>query len=607
MEYQVVHLMVVIACSGVAAQWLAWRFRIPAIVVLTAAGLLLGPAFGVLHPSENFGILLTPFVQLAVAVILFEGGLNLHLHELKDAGVGLRRLVTVGPIIAFALGSGAAHFIGGLSWPVALVFGAITIVTGPTVIMPLLRHARLRARTASILKWEGIVNDPIGALLAVALFEYFTLAEGGASGFALIAEMIETIIVAALFGGSVGYVLGRAYPTGNFPEYLKGPTMLAAVLFVYAGANMLHEEAGLVAATTLGLVMGNMNLPSIDELRRFKEYITVILVSGLFIVLTADLDTGLLFEMNWRSWALLATLIFIVRPAVVFLATMGAGLDREDRVLIGWIAPRGIVAAAVAGAFSVRMAEAGYEDAVVLLPLVFALILLTVTLHGFSISHLARYLGIASKKQNGLIIIGASPWTIDLAKNLVDLAIPVILIDASWHRLRAARLSGLPVYFGQVVSASADEVLDLSSMGYLLAASDNDAYNALVCTRFANEFGRSRVFQIPMPASDQHETKGLLSTLRGHTAFPASALYEEILRRYFQGWRFQKTRFTESYTFDDYRGGEIREAFASMLVRPNGALVIGPADHHPNAGDTLISFVAPKKLPTNIVDEAPVA
>ncbi|MFT4564520.1 MAG: hypothetical protein ACI9BW_004287, partial [Gammaproteobacteria bacterium] len=285
--------------------------------------------------------------------------------------------------------------------------------------------------------------------------------------------------------------------------------------------------------------------------------------------------------------------------------TIGAGLENEDRVLIGWIAPRGIVAAAVAGAFSVRMAEAGYEDAVVLLPLVFALILLTVTLHGFSIAHLARYLGLASKNQNGLIIVGASPWTIDLAKNLVDLSIPVILIDASWHRLRPARLSGLPVYFGQVVSASADEALDLNSMGYLLAASDNDAYNALVCTRFGNEFGRSRVFQIPMPAADQHETKGLVSGLRGHTAFPDGALYEEILRRYFQGWRFQKTRFTASYTYDDYRGGETEDAaFASLLVRPNGALVIGSFDSHPEAGDTLINFIGPKKVAANVVDPA---
>jgi hypothetical protein len=230
-----------------------------------------------------------------------------------------------------------------------------------------------------------------------------------------------------------------------------------------------------------------------------------------------------------------------------------------------------------------------------LLPLVFTLILVTVTLHGFSIAHLARYLGIASKKQNGLIIVGASPWTIDLAKNLIELEIPVILVDASWHRLRPARLSGIPVYFGQVVSASADETLDLSSMGYLLAASDNDAYNALVCTRFGNEFGRSRVFQIPMPAADQHETKGLVSALRGHTAFPADALYEEILRRYFQGWRFQKTRFTASYTYEDYRGGASQAAFASLAVRPSGALVIGPLPDSPATGDVLINFVAPKK------------
>ncbi len=595
MAHDIVHLVVFIACAGVAAQWLAWRFRIPAIVILTAFGVLLGPVSGVLQPSENFGSLLTPFVQLAVAVILFEGGLNLHLHELKDAGVGVRRLITAGPVLAFALGSGAAHFIGGLSWPVALVFGAITIVTGPTVIMPLLRHARLRPRTASILKWEGIVNDPVGALLAVVLFEYFALADSGATGISLVAEMIETIVAAGMFGGLVGYLLGKAYPLGYFPEYLKGPTMLAAVLLVYAGANILHEEAGLVSATTLGLVMGNMNLPSIDELRRFKEYITVILVSGLFIVLTADLDPGLLIEMDWRSWALLATLIFIVRPLTVFAATAGAGLAHEDRILIGWIAPRGIVAAAVAGAFSVRMVEAGYEDAVTLLPLVFALIILTVTLHGFSIARLAKHLGIASQKQNGLIIVGASPWTIDLASHLHELDVPVILVDGSWHRLRPARLAGLPIYFGQVVSASADETLDLSSMGYLLAASDNDAYNALVCTRFGNEFGRSRVFQIPMPAADQHETKGLISGLRGQSAFAAAALYEEILRRYFQGWRFQKTRFTDSYTYEDYKALVPDETFASMVVRPNGALRLGSLETAPEPEDTLINFVAPKK------------
>ena len=595
MTHEIIHLVVVIACTGVVAQWLAWRFRIPAIVILTAAGIILGPITGVLQPSENFGTLLTPFVQLAVAVILFEGGLNLRLHELKDAGAGVRRLITVGPILAFGLGSGAAHFIGGLSWPVALVFGAITIVTGPTVIMPLLRHARLRPRTASVLKWEGIVNDPVGALLAVVLFEYFTLADSGASGIGLVTKMIETIIAAGVFGGLVGYLLGKAYPRGYFPEYLKGPAMLAAVLFVYAGANILHEEAGLVSATVLGLVMGNMNLPSIDELRRFKEYITVILVSGLFIVLTADLNPGLLIDMNWRSWALLATLIFIVRPATVFAATYGAGLDREDRILIGWIAPRGIVAAAVAGAFSVRMVEAGYEDAAILLPLVFALIILTVTLHGFSIGRLARHLGIASQKQNGIIIVGASPWTIDLASNLRELDIPVILVDGSWHRLRPARLAGMPIYFGQVVSASADETLDLSSMGYLLAASDNDAYNALVCTRFGNEFGRSRVFQIPMPAADQHETKGLVSALRGQSAFPDSALYEEILRRYFQGWRFQKTRFSDSYSYENYRALVPDVPFASLIVRPNGDLKIGPLDVAPESEDTLINFVAPKK------------
>lgn len=596
MVSEIVHSVVFIATAGVVAQWLAWRYRIPAIVVLTIFGILLGPLSGVLQPSEDFGSLLNPFVKLAVAVILFEGGLNLHLHELKDAGVGVRRLITLGPILAFGLGSGAAHFVGGLSWPVALVFGAITIVTGPTVIMPLLRHARLRPKTASILKWEGIVNDPVGALLAVVLFEYFTLADTGSTGVSLAAEMIKTIIAAGTFGGLAGYMLGKAYRLGYFPEYLKGPTALAAVLFVYAGANILHEEAGLMSATALGLVLGNMNLPSIEELRRLKEYITVILVSGLFLVLTADLDPTLLIEMDWRSWALFAVLIFVVRPITVFAATAGAGLDLEDRLLVGWIAPRGIVAAAVAGAFSVRMVEAGYEDAEILLPLVFALIIVTVTLHGFSIGRVARHLGIASQKQNGIIIVGASPWTIDLASNLYELEIPVTLVDSSWHRLRPARLAGLPIYFGQVISASADETLDLSSMGYLLAATDNDAYNALVCTRFGNEFGRSRVFQIPMPAPEQHERKGLISGLRGQSAFAGTAIYEEILHRFFQGWRFQKTRFTDSYTFNNYKTLVSDEIFASVVVRRNGDLRVDPLDVAPEPGDILVNYVGPMKI-----------
>ena len=598
MEHQVVHMVVIVACAGVFAQWVAWRFRFPAIVVLTTLGLVLGPATNLVDPEAVMGDMLRPFVQLAVAMILFEGGLNLHWHELKETGKGVRRLVSAGLVLSFTFGSLAAHYVGGLSWPVATVFGAIIVVTGPTVIMPLLRQARLRSRTASILKWEGIVNDPLGALLAVVLFEYWVSSGVQAHGLDFGLGLVASLLAAAAIGAIVGYALGRAYPKGIVPEYLKGPMMLAAVFFVYAAGNMLHEEAGLVSTTVLGLVMGNMRLPSIEELRRFKEYITVVLVSGLFIVLTADLKPELLTEIDARSWWLLVLVIFVIRPLVIFIATIGADMDFKDRVLVGWIAPRGIVAAAVAGAFSVKMIEAGYADAVKLLPLIFALILLTVTLHGFSIGFIARRLGIAAARQNGMVIVGASPWSIELAKTLSELEVPVLLVDSSWHRLRPARLAGLPIYFGQLVSESADETFDFSSMGYIFAATDNDAYNALVCTRFANEFERKHVFQLPMPAQTQHETKGFTPALRGRPAFEQSALYEEILRRYFQGWQFQKTKITEEYDYEHYLADTGEENFARLIVKGNGDLKL---NHKaiPEAGDTVINF-----LPSEPADKA---
>ena len=593
MHAHFVNVIALIACVGLIVQWAAWRFRIPAIVLLIAAGFAVGPATGLVDPSRDFGTLLEPFVQLAVAVILFEGGLNLRFHELSQAGAGVRRLTTTGLAFSFSLGAIAAYYIGGLSWPVAIEFGAIIVVTGPTVIMPLLRQARLRSRTASLLKWEGIVNDPLGALLAVVVFEYLVLSGGGDAGYELGAVVILTVVVAGALGWFVGRALGAAYRRGFVPEYLKGPGMLATVLGTYALGNLLMPEAGLLTVTALGVALGNANLPSIEELRRFKEYITIALVSGLFIVLTADLDPALIAELDWHGAALIAAVIFLVRPLAVIAATIGSDLDWQDRALLAWIAPRGIVAAAVAGAFSTRMLDAGYTDAGKLLPLVFALIVSTVVLHGFSIGWLGRRLDLASHSSNGLIIVGASPWTIDLAGRLNELEVPNIVIDASWHRLRSARLAGIESHFGQVVSESADENLDFASMGYVLAATDNDAYNALVCTRFSNEFNRNAVFQMPMPTADQHEKKGITVTLRGLRAFSEDALYEVLLQRHFEGWRFQKTGLTAEFSFEDYREKIDDEMFAALIVRQSGALVLDLGRYKPDAGDTVINFLPP--------------
>lgn len=595
MDHDLIRAIVIVVAAGIAAQWCAWRFRAPAIVLFSGAGLLLGPIAGVLHPSADFGPLYRPAIELGVAVILFEGGLNLRWHELAAAASSVRRLVFVGAPLAWVLGAATAYYVGGLSLPVAVVFGAIIVVTGPTVIMPLLRQARLRSRTAALLKWEGIVNDPIGALLAVLAYDYFLFSGEGAAGAEVAMRLVASVATALALGAGAAFVLAASFKRGWVPEFLKGPVMLGLVLVVFALANEVQESAGLLAVTIFGTALGNSRLPSLDELRRFKEYITVLLVASVFVLLTADLDPELLRALDWRAAALLAALVFVVRPLVVTLATLGVDIEWRERALIGWIAPRGIVAAAVAGAFAPGLVERGYAGAEELLPLTFALIFLTVVLHGFSIGWVARALGLAAARRNGLLIVGASPWSVDLTRVLKELEVPVRIADGSWHRLRPARHAGLPVYYGQVLSESAEHGLDVSEIGYVLAATDNDAYNALVCTRYAGELGRNRVYQLPMAAAED-DPKGILPSLRGTVVFGEAGVYENLLRRHFQGWRCQKTKLSQDFDFEDLKRTLDPEALFMMRLRPDASLVFATssAPLEPETGDVVITF-APER------------
>ena len=602
MEHHLSLLLILVAVLGISMQWLAWRFKMPAIILLTVSGLLVGPVFGWLHPSRDFGDLFHPIIQLGVAVILFEGGLNLRLHELKEAASGVKRLVTVGVVLSWALGSFGAHYIGDLSWPVALIFGAIVVVTGPTVIIPLLRQAKLRRSTASLLKWEGIINDPTGALLAVLIFGYFSHAETGEAINQIIGGVSWTLLTGVVLGAGVAFFLGYAFKQGFVPEYLKSPVILSAVMLVFGGANFFQEEAGLLSATVFGLVMGNQNLPSMDEMRRHKEYITIFLVSGLFILLTADLDPNLLKQLDWRSAALIAFIIFVARPVTVFLSLLGTSVDFKERLLIGWIAPRGIVAAAVAGAFAPALIEKGYVGAEQLVPLIFTLIICTVVMHGLSIGWMARKLDLAFAKSNGLMIVGASPWSINLALILRELDQEVIIVDNSWHRLRYARLAGIPVYFGQILSESAEHSIEFNQIAYLLAATDNDSFNALVCTRFGPELGRSNVFQLPSIAED--DPNGFSPTIRGQI-LGDEVFYEDLVRRYFFGWRFYKTRITDEYDYGMCVENYQPEAMEIVIVKQDGSLLFRSTEkkQKPKSGDTVIVF-QPEKEPQNQSDQA---
>jgi CPA1 family monovalent cation:H+ antiporter len=541
-------LILLILAAGLASQWLAWRLRLPGIVVLIAAGLVLGPVSGILS-FESDSEHLTELIGLGVAIILFEGGMDLKLGELKKSGRGVGRLVLLGVPITWLLTALAAHFIVGLSWPVAVVLGAILVVTGPTVILPILRYARLEQRSTALLKWEGIVNDPIGVLLAVLSFQYFTSA--GESMGEILLGLGSAVLVALLLGGAGGWAIARLYARGGVPEHLKPPILMVLVLLAYAVSNQVQHEAGLLTVTLMGMVLGNARLAGREDLQRFKENLTVVLVSVLFVVITARLEFDQLLLLDGGALTFIALLLFLIRPLSVWLATIGAGVRPADRALLAWIAPRGIVAAATAGLFGPAMVEAGYADASILLPLVFAIIIATVLAHGLTLGPFGRKLGLAARDDNGVLIVGASPWSLALARSLRASEVEVLMVDGVYRRLREARMESIPVHYGEILSKHAEETLETHHLGHLLAATPNDFYNALVCNALGPRFGRHRSVQLATSEAARKEERRLTPDQRGHVAFNDAADYDWLHQRLDEGWVIQRTRLSKQFSLSD--------------------------------------------------------
>lgn len=588
-----------IAVIGIGAQWLAWRLKQPAIVLLAAAGLLVGPVWAVfapsgaplLNPAEDFGDLYRPMIALAVAVILFEGGLALEFSELQGAKVAVRRLVVVGAPIGWLLGTLAAHFGAGLPWELAALLGGLLVVTGPTVIIPLLRQAHIASRPGAVLKWEGIVNDPVGALFAVLVFEIVRLTAEGQSWTAAVGLLFIGAIVGLVLGAAAGLALAAAFKRGAVPEYLKAPIVLAAVVTCYVAADSIAHETGLLAVTAFGMTIANARLASIEEMRRFKETIATVLVSGVFVILTASLTPEAVLALDWRAAAFVALMLLVVRPATVWLATWGSGLTWQERALVGWIAPRGIVAVAVSGFFAAELAvisgalrpeiASAVEQ---LAPLTFAMVFATILAHGFTIRPMARALGLATDGAEGVLLVGASPWSLGLAKTLNDLGVPVTLADTNWTRLRRARLEGVTTYYGEVLSEAADHRLDHSALSWVIAATSNDAYNALVCVEFAPEVGRHRAYQLPS-AGDRSETdRGIAFTARGRTMIRHGRAFDAVSSDWWRGWRFRQTKLSETYKLEQFFADNGADADLIAEVRPDGKFALLGPNSGPRGG-----------------------
>jgi NhaP-type Na+/H+ or K+/H+ antiporter len=591
-----------IGALGVGAQWLAWRLQWPAIVLMSLAGLIVGPvaalALGapILDPAADFGDLLRPAIAVSVAVILFEGGLALDFAELRGTSKAVRRLVIVGAPVGWILGAVAARHLAGLPWDIAWLFGGLLVVTGPTVILPLLRQAKLAGRPAAILKWEGIVNDPVGALAAVFVYEVIRFTAQGEAWFVAAGWIVGAAVLGGLLGLAAGFGLARAFRGGLAPEFLKAPMILAAVLACFAVADAIAHETGLLAVTVFGITLGNSRLASIGEMRRFKETIAVLLVSGVFVILTASLTPETIRALDWRAAAFVAAMLFVVRPVTVWTATAGSGLSWRERALVGWIAPRGIVAVAVAGFFAGELSAIGRTEAEALTPLAFAMVFATVILHGFTIKPIAARLGLAVRGPEGVLIVGANTWSLSLAKTLQELDIPVLIADTNWLRLRRARLDGVPTFYGEILSEAADHRLDHAKYGWLVAASSNDAYNALACVEFAPEIGRHRVFQLPAGVAEKDESREIVFTARGRTLIRKGRSFDALSADWFRGWRFRATKLSEEYPLKKFleERGENVDLVAER--RPDGKVqLLGPTAP-PKGGDgaVMIWFAPPK-------------
>lgn len=582
-----------IGLAALCSQWLAWRLRLPAILFLLLSGILAGPVLGVLDPGALFGPLLFPLTSLAVALILFEGSLTLHLSEWREIGSVVRRMVTLGALATWVVIAVATHLLLGFSWELAVLFGSLTLVTGPTVIVPMLRVVRPRASVANILRWEGIVIDPIGALAAVVTFSFIVSRDQGGWSQSL-ATFAGVIGCGTLLGVLGGWALGVVLRRHWLPEYLHNLAALAAVLGVFIASNLLVHESGLLAVTLMGMWLANMRGVDVKPILHFKENLSVLLISGLFILLAARLDLKALLALGPATLALLAVIQFVARPLNIGLSTLGSALGWRERALLAWIAPRGIVAAAVSAIFALRLQEHGDPNAQLLVPLTFLVIIGTVVLQSATARPLARLLGVAEPAPAGFLIIGANPVARALGKALNQLGSRVLLTDSSWENIRAARMDGLPTYFGNPTSQHADAHLDLVGLGHLLALSPSSEMNALACMRFRHDFAEPRRFTLPSGADSRRSDKHRSSEqVRGRELGLPALTYPQFASRLGRGAEIRITTLTEAFDWPAYQAFHGNHATLLLARDTRGWVhIAGPSQAlEPQPGWSLVALV----------------
>lgn len=522
-----------IIIAGILAQWIAWRFKIPAILPLILIGLLVGPVASEflsedgtkwIEPIWNGKEGLFPgdslfyFVSLAISIILFEGGLTLKTNEIKNVGPVITKLITLGSLVTFFLAAISVHFIFNLSWEIAFLFSALIIVTGPTVITPILRNIPLKKDLSAVLKWEGILIDPIGALVAVLVFEFISVGSGEEFTKTAFIEFGKIVLFGSSFGFTFAHALNFSINKKWIPHYLLNVFALASVLGVFVLSDSFAHESGLLAVVVMGMVLGNSNSAYLKELLYFKESLSILLISILFILLAANINIeDLLLIYNWKTTVLFALVVFVIRPLAVYLSARKSSLKLNEKLFISWVGPRGIVAAGIASLFGSKLVKSGVDGAEYITPLVFMIVLGTVLLNATTARLFAKIVGVFLKKSEGILIVGASKVSCLIASYLEKNDRHVVLIDSNPVNIEKAQMLGLEALNTNIYSDALTDNIELNDIGYLMALTGSADINKYAINKFGKKFGENGAFRLVTEKEMNDPTSNPKEGLFSHT------------------------------------------------------------------------------------------
>lgn len=596
------HLLLMLALiGGLSAffQVFSWWVRIPVILFLLLSGIILGPIYHIVNPDEIFGNLLFPLISIAVAIILFEGSLTLKLDQIKGQGSIITRLVTKGILITWLGISAITHYFFDINWGVSILFGAIMVVSGPTVITPLVRSIRPNTELAHILRWEGITIDPIGGLLAVLVYGWLESKSTHHAIIHTIGNMFLTFGIGTTLGLVNGFLMTEFLKKRWFPDSLLNICVLNWVVLVYVLSSTIVDETGLLAVTIMGIVVANRKNVPIDFILDFKETLSTLLLSGLFIIMAARMEAQYIQSIFWYSIALFFIIQFIIRPLVVWVCSFGSSLSWRDKAFLSLIAPRGIVAAAMASLFALKLQALGYPKAYLLVPMVFLLIVYSVVLPSLTGRFFGKMLNVLEPDPNGVLIIGANIVAREIAAQLTNKNIPVTLASISWENISLARLAGFNTYYGNPASLHAERNLNLIGIGKILTITPNQDLNSLASIHFRNLMGADSVYYLLTSNEKKVSEKLLVATKhKGVQLFEGDVTYQQLASLLSQKWEIRNTLLTEQFSYQNYLDKNSVKTLPLFAFNPKGKLFVFTDGYKfkPEAGWTVMSFV-PKESP----------